>query len=138
MPSTQAKLFMLDTNIISLIARGGSANLRERIARTDMVSTCMSVITEAELRYGLARKPQATALKMVVHELMLRIESLPWESATAEIYASLRADLEARGTPLANLDTQIAAHALETGCVLITNDKAFRQVRGLQVEDWSS
>ena len=138
MPSTQAKLVMLDTNIISLIARGGSANLRERIARIDMASTCMSVITEAELRYGLARKPQATALKMVVHELMLRIESLPWESATAETYASLRADLEARGTPLGNLDTQIAAHALATGCVLITNDKAFRQVRGLQVEDWSS
>ena len=31
----------------------------------------------------------------------------------------------------------IAAQALSAEAVLVTNDRAFRRVKGLQIEDWS-
>jgi tRNA(fMet)-specific endonuclease VapC len=49
----------------------------------------------------------------------------------------LRADLERLGRILAPLELAIATHALDVGAVLVTNDRAFGQVTGLQVEDWA-
>ncbi len=31
----------------------------------------------------------------------------------------------------------IAAHALATGLVLVTHDKAFARVKGLKLQDWT-
>jgi tRNA(fMet)-specific endonuclease VapC len=55
----------------------------------------------------------------------------------AGAYGPLRAMLEQQGTPLGNLDTLIAAHAVATGSVLVSNDKALSRTPGLRVEDWS-
>ena len=44
--------------------------------------------------------------------------------------------MEAAGTPLGNLDTLIAAHALAADAVMVTNDHAFSRVPGLVVENW--
>ncbi|MBD4137303.1 PIN domain-containing protein, partial [Xanthomonas citri pv. citri] len=52
-------------------------------------------------------------------------------------YGSVRADLEKQGKALGSLDMLIAAHALETDSVLVTNDAAFSRVVGLTVEDWT-
>lgn len=61
-----------------------------------------------------------------------------WDSAAAAAYGTLRARLEARGTPLGNLDTLIAAHALATDSLLITNDTALRRTPELRTEDWTA
>lgn len=50
--------------------------------------------------------------------------------------AAPRAELEAMGMPIGNLDLLIASHARTAGCVLVTHDKAFARVPGLVVEDW--
>lgn len=136
-----ARRYMLDTNMVSFIMRGTSAHLMERMHDVPMQSLCISAITEAELRFGLARKPEAEArtkaLKLAIDALLLRLESMPWDSTVSHPYAALRASLEAQGKPLAHLDTLIAAHALALGHVLITNDQAFKRVPGLLVEDWT-
>jgi tRNA(fMet)-specific endonuclease VapC len=127
---------MLDTNIASAVIKGTSEPLRARLRATPLASACISSITEGELRYGLARKPGATALRAAVASFLRHVEVLPWDSAAAAAYGELRADLEAKGTPIGNLDTLIAAHALAAGCVLVSHDKAFMRVPGLTVEDW--
>ena len=102
-----------------------------------MDKLCLSVISEAELLYGLAKKPHAKNLHQVVQEFLKRIEVLTWSSDVAEHYAILRADLEAKGAVLGSLDMQIAAHASQAGAVLVTNDQAFKRVKKLKVEDWT-
>jgi tRNA(fMet)-specific endonuclease VapC len=89
------------------------------------------------LRFGVARRPEATTLKSVVEEFLLRVEVLAWNSESAQQYARVRAILEKEGSPMGNLDLMIAAHAMAAEVVLVTHGHVFRRVRGLKVEDWS-
>ena len=130
--------YMLDTNMASYIVRGPSAVLAAHLVAVPMTQVCVSSVTEGELLYGLARKPDATALQTAVREFLKRVDVLAWDSAAASRYGALRASLEAAGTPLGNLDTLIAAHALSTGAILVTNDHAFARVPALACENWVS
>lgn len=132
----RGRRYMLDTNIVSYIIRGPNPVLSARLVENAMAQLCISSITQGELVYGLARKPLATDLQTAVREFLLRIEVLPWDSAAATRYGILRAGLEASGTPLGNLDTLIAAHALAADAVLVTHDQAFGRVPALVVENW--
>lgn len=102
-----------------------------------MASLCISSITEGELLFGLAKRPAARQLQIVVQEFLKRVAVLPWDSAVAAHYGRLRAELETKGKPLAPLDMLIGAHAESVGAVLVTSDKAFRQLSALQIEDWT-
>ena len=102
-----------------------------------IASLCVSAITEGELLFGLARRPEAQRLHLAVRELLRRVDVLPWDRDVAERYGTARAELELKGKSLAPLDLQIAVHALCIGAVLVTNDRVFRQVAGLQLEDWT-
>jgi tRNA(fMet)-specific endonuclease VapC len=97
----------------------------------------ISVITEAELRFGLARLPQAAKLGIVVEEFLRRIEILPWDSDAAQHYARQRAALEENGEPMGNLDLMIASQALAMGAIVVTNDRVIRRVKGLTIQDWT-
>jgi len=127
---------MLDTNTVSHLLKGHPAVVR-RVVATPMAGLCVSAITEAEMLFGLAKRPDAKRLHVAVWEFLRRVDVLPWDSAVAEHYGTLRADLERQGKTLAPLDLLIATHALGVGAVLVTNDRAFGKVSGLQVEDWT-
>jgi tRNA(fMet)-specific endonuclease VapC len=129
--------YLLDTNTVRYIIKGNRPRVRERLLRVPMAEVGISVITEAELLFGLARRPDATRLKTVVEEFLLRVEVLPWDSEAAQQYARIRATLEDGGEPMGNLDLMIAAQALGAGLVLVTSDAVFRRVKGLKIEDWS-
>ena len=97
----------------------------------------MSTVTEGELRYGMARRPEATRLKLIVEEFLLRLTILEWDSAAAQHYGHLRAALERDGQCMGSLDMMIAAHALAYGLILVTNDQAFKRIKKLKIEDWT-
>jgi len=133
-------LFMLDTNMVSYIARGHSLAARTRLAalKDDEVA-CISAITEGEIRYGLAKRPDATAVKTAMEGAIARLRVLPWGRHEAQAYGELRAKLEASGTTLGGMDMLIAAHAVAMGAVLVTNDKAFGQVDALHASaNWAT
>ncbi len=132
-----AQVFVLDTNTASFIIRGSHPGLLQRLQSHAVTSIAISCVTEAELLYGLARKPGATTLSAAVSACLQHVQAMPWDSEAASRYGTLRAQLEAAGTPLGGLDTLIAAHALAVGATLVTNDKAFRQVPNLSLEDWT-
>ena len=129
--------YLLDTNIASYVIKGNFPHVRERLLKVSMSEVGISVITEAELHFGVSRLPQAAKLQTAVHEFVLRVEVLPWDSDAARHYADLRAALEGQREPMGNLDLMIAAQALASGTILVTNDRVFRKVKTLKIEDWS-
>jgi tRNA(fMet)-specific endonuclease VapC len=129
--------YLLDTNIASDIIKGNVPGVRRRLAKVPMEQIHVSAVTEGELRYGVARRPDATRLKAIVDEFLLMVTILPWDSDAARSYGQLRALLELEGQPMGNLDLMIAAHALSMGAVLVTNDRAFARVKKLKTIDWT-
>jgi tRNA(fMet)-specific endonuclease VapC len=129
--------YLLDTNTASYVIKGNFPRVRARLLKVPMADVGISVVTEAELRFGVARRPEATTLKSVVEEFLLRVEILPWSSEAARHYARIRASLEREGESMGSLDLMIAAHAVAAEVVLVTHDHVFRRVKGLRVEDWS-
>jgi tRNA(fMet)-specific endonuclease VapC len=133
-------LFMLDTNLVSYIAKGYSKAARARMLNLgDDEVACLSVITEAEIHYGLAKRPEATALRERMEWFLAAIKVLPWGRDEARAYGKLRAKLEASGKVLENMDMEIAAHAIAAGAILVTNDQVFAQVDDLQASvNWAT
>ena len=127
--------YMLDTNAVSDFIKN-SGNVRARGVRLPTSTLYISAVTEGELLFGLAKKPDAINLHKAVYEFINRVEVLPWDSTAATKYGELRALLESKGRILGGLDLMIAAHALSGGFVLVTKDKAFAQVDGLHIENW--
>src|ERR1700756_427591 len=121
--------YLLDTNMASYVIKGNFPHVRERLMRTPMAEVGISVITEAELRFGVAKKSEAARLGVAVEEFLLRVEILAWDSAAAKSYARIRAEMERGGEPMGNLDMMIAAHALAAGTVLVTHDRVFHRVK---------
>lgn len=127
---------MLDTNMVSHLIKAHPL-LVLRIESVPMASLRISAITEGELLFGLAKRPQAKRLHLAVREFLRRVDVLPWDSVVAAHYGTVRADMERQGQILGPLDLLIATHAQCVGAVLVTNDRAFAQVADLQLEDWT-
>ncbi len=128
--------YMLDTNMVSHLIKAHPAVVR-RVTATPMAALCISAITEGELLFGLAKRPAAKQLHLAVREFLKRVDVLPWDTAVAEHYGTVRAGMESQGKLLGPLDMLIGAHALSLGAVLVSNDQAFQRVGGLQIEDWT-
>ena len=129
--------YLLDTNTASHVIKGNVPRVRERLLKVPTTDVAVSVITEAELLFGLRRRPEATRLAIAVGDFLKYVDIRPWDSVAASHYAELRAVLDIAGTPMGNLDLMIAAHALSLGTILVSGDRVFRRIKGLTVEDWS-
>lgn len=122
-------LHMLDTDTVSYIIKRRSPILLERLTRIPPASVCLSVITQAELSYGLRRLPESHRLHLVVREFLQIVRVLAWGPAAAERYADIRHHLVSAGRPIGEMDTMIAAHAVAENAVLVTNNtRHFRRI----------
>jgi tRNA(fMet)-specific endonuclease VapC len=129
--------FMLDTNIcIALIKRKPSVML-EKLKSQIIGDIGISVITLAELRYGVEKSLCVDRNRQALQEFLLPLEIADFDENAASAYGSVRAALENAGVPIGPLDTQIGAHALSLGVILVTNNiQEFKRIRGLKVENW--
>jgi tRNA(fMet)-specific endonuclease VapC len=131
------RLYLLDTNIASYIIKGTVPGIRRHLERVPIELISVSAVTEGELRYGVARRPEALRLKLIVDEFLRQVAISPWDSKAAQCYGQLRARLESKGMTLENLDLMIAAHALAIGATLVTHDQGFSRVEKLKTADWT-
>jgi tRNA(fMet)-specific endonuclease VapC len=131
--------FLLDTNTISYIARNRSAAARARLeAAQEDGPVYLSAISEGEVLFGLARRPDAHQVAYFMHAALAGLNILPWNSIAAAAYSRLRSKNESEGIVLGPLDTLIAAHAIAEECVLVTSDKAFsRLIAGPKTVNWA-
>ncbi len=131
---------MLDTNTVSYMISGRSPAARQTYLDTEPhAAIALSAITEAEIRFGLERKPGALRLRSLCEEFFASIEILPWNSEVARAYARLRSASSAGGKNLALMDLLIASHAIAAEATLVSHDNAFRQLAPrLTTVDWAT
>ena len=129
---------MLDTNIASHCLRRSSAALEERVNQGLLRQTlAIAVLTCAELRFGQAVMAADDRRLSLIDHFLPQLANLPWTPQAADLYGLLKDTHRRAGTPIGELDTQIAAHALAEGLTLVTpTTRHFDQVPGLVVEDW--
>jgi tRNA(fMet)-specific endonuclease VapC len=132
------KTYLLDTNIVSHIIRGDIPAIRTALEAVPVHSVHLSVISEAELLYGLLRRGNPTRLAVPVEQFLRRVTILPWHRSAAQAFAELRTNMARRGLCLSTMDMLIAAHAKAAGAVLVSRDQSFAQLGPLlPLEDWS-
>jgi len=131
-------LYLLDTNTVSYIVSGRSPAARRKLD-VNLADSAISAITEGELRFGLAKRPEAVRLRKAIDSMLDVVLVLPWDSEAAQAYGIMRARMAAAGKALSALDTLIAAHAASVNAALVTNDRAFRHATGLQTTiNWAT
>ena len=128
--------YLLDTNILSALLRQPQGPVASALARRGYATVCTSIVVAAELRFG-ARKLGSKTLTAKVDDLLASLPVLALDAGADRIYAEIRLQLEQAGTPIGPNDMLIAAHALESGLTLVTDNlDEFGRIEGLQVENW--
>ena len=130
-------LYMLDTDTCAFILRRSSQALLHRIQAVPLDRQVMSMVTLAELLYGVQLSSRKKDNKAAVDALTRHLAVIDWTRDAAEHYADIRADLKKKGQLIGSNDLMIAAHARSLGAIVVTNNvKDFRRVKGLKHENW--
>ena len=131
-----ARRFLLDTNIVSHVARFPQGLVAERIAEVGERQVCTSIVVAAELRYGAARR-RSERLTRRIEAVLSALDVLAFDEPADRRYAELRTHLERRGTPIGPNDMLIAAQALALELTVVSaNVDEFMRVPRLPVENW--
>lgn len=131
--------YLLDTNICIYVRRRKPESVFRRFDRLIAGEAAISVITFGELLFGANKSREPGASLKTLNEFFRLVPALPLPEKAGEVYGFIRADLEARGEVIGANDLWIAAHALASGLTLVTNDeREFRRVRGLKVQNWAA
>jgi tRNA(fMet)-specific endonuclease VapC len=122
---------LLDTNAYTGYLKGDT-QVMEFLAEADIVY--LSVFVAGELFAGFRGGNKYRENKILFAKFINKssVEFLNANQTTADIFGQLKETLKVAGTPLPINDIWIAAHALETGSVLITYDKHFIKIPGLR------
>jgi len=99
---------------------------------------CMSVVTKAELLYGVEASPRRAQDAAAIAAFLPYVEVPELDEDVAPHHAEIRADLKKRGALIGANDLFIAAHARARGLTLVTNNTAeFERVSDLARENWT-
>lgn len=130
--------YLLDTNICIYIRQQRPDAVLLRFQKLRPGEAVLSVITYGELLYGAVKSRQRAAALERLRELFTLLPALSLPETAGEAYGIVRADLEAKGEMIGNNDLWIAAHAIAAELTLVTNnEKEFRRVRGLKLQNWA-
>jgi len=133
------KRYMLDTDMCSYIIKEHPESVHQRFQKLAMEQLCISVITYAELVYGVERSSSKRVNRPIIEDFARHLDVVDWDTEAADHYGVIRAELEAAGTPIGAMDMMISAHAKSLKAVLVTNNqKHFTKVKGLKIENWIS
>jgi tRNA(fMet)-specific endonuclease VapC len=131
-------VYMLDTVISSYIMKRTHDAVLSRLQRVAVSDVCISAITKAEVTYGVEVSPRQQRDQAALNEFLRYVAVLDYPAKAALDYATVRADLKARGTMIGGNDLLIAAHARCLGLTLVTNNsREFSRVHGLKIENWT-
>jgi tRNA(fMet)-specific endonuclease VapC len=133
--SSEAR-YLLDTNILSALAKNPQGPVYSKIREHGEESVCTSIIVACEIQFGL-EKSGSSILRDRMERILASIETIAYEQSVESHYAEIRWQLEKAGTPIGPNDLLIAAHARHLGLTLVTDNVAeFKRVPSLKIENW--
>ncbi len=132
--------YVLDTDISSYFIKGRYRSIDRRIDSLAPAEFAISVMTRAELMFGLKKLPSEHVFHLMVRRFLGGVQILDWGQDAGDIYAGLRHQLKDQNTSIGELDVMIAAHAISLNAILVTNNvKHFGRLAPLlQIENWVS
>ncbi len=129
--------YILDTNICIQMLKDKSFNILRHAKNKRQTEIYISCITEAELWYGVWNSTHKEANKETLKRFLQFFPKLKFESTHAESFGQLKAEQRKNGRILGPNDLLIAAQALDLDATLVTaNEKEFKQIKGLKIENW--
>lgn len=129
--------YLLDSSICIAVLREPQSPLAKRLGKLLVGEAVISSIVLAELEVGVSLSRKKADNRKALQAFLHYFPALDWPTDAAALYGEVRADLQKAGTQIGALDLLIAVHALSLKATLITdNEKDFRRVRRLKVENW--
>lgn len=132
-------LYMFDTDICAFIMRGPSESLARRLQATPLDEQAISVVTLAELLYGVRISGKQKQNQSALDAFVEHVAIYDWTERAAEHYAEIRAHLRKKGQMIGANELMIAAHARSVGAILVSgNERELRRIPALEVENWNA
>lgn len=100
------------------------------------VAVYVPLVVLGELLYGAENSARPAANRRRIERAFFDIELLLPDIGTAQLYASIRAQLKRAGTSIPDNDIWIAATAMQHDLTLVTRDAHFDQIESLPIETW--
>ena len=131
--------YLLDTNICIYVIRKKPPPALKRVQSKQPGQIAISTITVAELEYGIARSRHADRNRIALLEFLFPFTILDFDQKACAEYGRIRSMLEAKGRPIGPMDLLLAAQAKSRNLILVTNnEREFKRVDGLRIENWAS
>jgi tRNA(fMet)-specific endonuclease VapC len=125
--------FLLDTNIISALLKG-EAVIADNIDKADKVY--IPIIVVGELYYGASFSTHVKKNIEDIKKITSWYEVISLDKKTTAIYGDIKGLLRKKGRPIPENDIWIAAIAIQYGLVLITRDRHFNEIEGIEITKW--
>ena len=132
-------IWMLDTNILVYFMnrQSGFEKIARRMSGRSPGEVRSSAVTLAELRFGIERGEFRAGNEAALAGLLefLQVDDFP--AGAAADFGKIKTALLKEGKLIGSYDLLIAAHARHIGASLVTNnEREFRRVPGLSVQNW--
>jgi predicted nucleic acid-binding protein len=139
-------MILLDTNVVSEPLRAApEPRLVAWLDAQPLETLFLSVITVAELRFGVASLPAGRRRSSLRERLEARVlpaftgRILPFDLAATQAYADLMVKAQATGSSVGLADGLIAAIASVNGMAVATRDtKPFLAIGMTVIDPWSA
>lgn len=133
-----AARFLLDTDTCIFIRDKRPPRVLARFEQLQWGEAAISVVTYGELVFGVAKSSDRSRSEVSHREIVRTLSILPLPAPAGALYGELRASLAGSGQIIGGNDLWIAAHAMAEDLILVTNnEREFRRVRGLKIENWA-
>ena len=129
--------YMLDTNICIYLIKEKPKKVIYKFQSLDIGEICISMITFAELEYGVEKSKFKEKNRAALTSFLAPIEILSFDQKAAIKYGEIRSELEKQGNIIGAYDLMIGAHAISENLTLVTNnEKEFNRISEISIENW--
>lgn len=129
-------MYVLDTNTLIYYFKG-QGQVAQNLASVSPQEISVPTIVLFELQVGIAKSSSGTKRAQQLQQFLSQINLVAFDRDAALAAATIRAQLEQKGTPIGPLDILIAGTAIALQATLVThNVQEFSRVSGLAIVDW--